>query len=76
MIFADTWAGKYSLLDDALALVRSGGWYVIDDMRPQPNWPEGHAHKAAQLIAPLAQRMDFHIAPVDWASGIIIAVRR
>jgi len=31
-IFADTWAGKYRLLDEALALLNPGGLYVIDDM--------------------------------------------
>jgi predicted O-methyltransferase YrrM len=76
LIFADTWSGKYRLLDEALALVRPGGVYVIDDMLPQPNWPEGHAHKAGQLMAALAQRRDFHITNMCWASGIILAARR
>ena len=44
-IFADTWAGKYRLLSDALELLNPGGLYVIDDMLPQPNWPDGHAAK-------------------------------
>ena len=41
LIFADTWAGKYTHLDDALALLKEGGLYVIDDMSPQANWPAG-----------------------------------
>jgi len=49
-IFADTWSGKYRLLDDALELVKPGGFYIIDDMLPQPNWPDGHADKVAKLI--------------------------
>ena len=35
-IFADTWAGKYRLLHEALELLNPAGWYVIDDMLPQP----------------------------------------
>src|SRR5688572_21764159 len=44
-IFADTWHGKYLLLEDVLAMLNKGGLYIIDDMLPQPNWPEGHAEK-------------------------------
>lgn len=75
-IFADTWAGKYHSLDAALALVRPGGLYVIDDMSPQTNWPIGHADKVAHLIATLEKRQDFHITKMSWASGIIVAARR
>lgn len=75
-IFADTWAGKYRLLDEALALLNPGGLYVIDDMLPQPNWPEGHAAKAAQLLATLEQRRDLRMTKLFWASGIVIATKR
>jgi len=73
-IFADTWAGK--LLDDALELLNPAGLYVIDDMLPQPNWPEGHAGKVANLVATLEQRKDFHVTKLSWASGIILAAKR
>ena len=75
-IFADTWAGKYRLLDEALALLNPGGLYVIDDMLPQPNWPEGHAEKVADLVATLEQREDFRLTKLSWASGVILAARR
>lgn len=74
-IFADTWSGKYRFLDEALALVKSSGFYVIDDMLPQPNWPQGHDEKVADLVAALEQRSDFHITKLSWASGVIIATR-
>jgi len=75
-IFADTWAGKYRLLDEALALVKPGGIYVIDDMLPQPNWPDGHAEKVASLVSMLEHRDDFRISKLSWASGVVIATRR
>jgi predicted O-methyltransferase YrrM len=75
-IFADTWAGKYRLLDEAPALLNPGGLYVIDDMLPQPNWPEGHAEKVAHLVATLEQREDFRLTKLSWASGVMLAVRR
>jgi predicted O-methyltransferase YrrM len=64
------------LLDEALALLNPGGLYVIDDMLPQPNWPEGHAEKVAHLVATLEQREDFRLTKLSWASGVMLAVRR
>lgn len=74
-IFADTWPGKYRLLESALSLLNSGGIYVVDDMLPQPNWPEGHAAKVADLIATLDNLSGFHISKLSWASGIIIVTK-
>ncbi len=74
-IFADTWSGKYRFLDEALALLNFGGIYAIDDMLPQPNWPEGHAEKVEKLIFTLEQRSDLRIIKMSWASGIIIATK-
>ena len=75
-IFADAMPGKYESLDEALALIKPGGFYVIDDMLPQSNWPEGHDAKAAALIERLSRETEFQIAPLSWSSGIIILVRR
>ncbi|WP_310586227.1 hypothetical protein [Lacihabitans soyangensis] len=44
-IFADTWHGKYLMLDEVLEMLNIGGLYIIDDMLPQENWPEGHAKR-------------------------------
>jgi predicted O-methyltransferase YrrM len=75
-IFADTWAGKYRLLQETLELLNPAGLYVIDDMLPQPNWPEGHAEKVARLVTTLEQMEGFHITKLSWASGLIIATKR
>lgn len=75
-IFADTWAGKYRLLHEALDLLNPAGMYVIDDMLPQPNWPEGHADKAAKLIATLEKLDNFRVTKLSWASGIVIATKQ
>jgi predicted O-methyltransferase YrrM len=75
MVFADALPGKYDGLEDALAVVKIGGFYVIDDMMPQPNWQEGHAEKIPILIEKLSSRRDFSILPLRWSSGVVIAVR-
>lgn len=75
-IFADTWHGKYLLLNEVLSMLKPGGLYIIDDMLPQPNWPEGHADKAVQLVSALEARRDLVLAKQVWATGIIIAVKK
>lgn len=76
LVFADAMPGKYLALDEALAVVRPGGFYIIDDMLPQPSWPEGHGEKVAPLIERLAADERFYVVPMSWASGIVIAVRK
>ncbi|MEL7247313.1 MAG: class I SAM-dependent methyltransferase [Bacteroidota bacterium] len=76
LIFADAWPGKYSDIEKTLDLVKVGGYYLIDDMRTQPNWPEGHQEKVDQLIAYLEQREDFYLTKMDWSTGIILATKR
>ncbi len=76
LIYADTWPGKYSDLDRALSLVKQGGLYLVDDMLPQPNWPDGHAAKAEALIARLESLPGFRITKLSWSTGLILCVRR
>ncbi|WP_426293949.1 O-methyltransferase [Dyadobacter endophyticus] len=74
-IFADTWHGKYLLLDEVLDMLNPGAFYIIDDMLPQPNWPEGHDQKALKLVEYLDSRQDLAITKQVWATGIILAVK-
>lgn len=76
LIFADTWPGKFWLLEETLSLLKPGGLYVIDDLLPQPNWPEDHAAKVAQLIATLEQRQDLCITKLNWSTGLLLATKR
>jgi len=72
-IFADTWPGKYTYLEEALSLLAPGGLYLIDDMTIRPNWPEGHAAKAEALIAEISSRADLRFIFLETGSGIGIA---
>lgn len=76
LIFADAWPGKYEAMEDALSLLRRGGLYIVDDMLPQQNWPEGHQSRVDDLTARLRARADFVAVTLCWASGLIIAARR
>jgi predicted O-methyltransferase YrrM len=75
LIFADAWPGKFTDLDRALALLAPGGLYVIDDLLPQPSWPEGHAPRVPELVAELESRAELAVVDLDWATGVVIAAR-
>ncbi|WP_139458813.1 hypothetical protein [Bathymodiolus thermophilus thioautotrophic gill symbiont] len=75
-IFADTWPGKYNYLEELLNLLKGGGIYLIDDMLPQENWPEGHNIKADNLIQYLENREDFNCVKLNWSTGIIICTKK
>lgn len=74
-IYADAWPGKFSHLELALSLLRVGGIYLVDDLLPQPNWPNGHAPKVPVLISELERQHGFVATKLAWASGLMILVR-
>jgi predicted O-methyltransferase YrrM len=75
LVFADAWPGKYDHLERALGLAAPGGFYVVDDMLPQPSWPPDHAPRAEALARHLAERPDLAVAALDWSTGLILAVK-
>jgi predicted O-methyltransferase YrrM len=75
LIFADTYPGKFQLLDETLALLKEGGLYVVDDLNPQPTWPRGHAPHVEHVISTLEQRTDVHITKLNWSTGLLIAAK-
>lgn len=76
LIYADAWPGKFSHLNEALSLLGPGGIYVIDDLLPQPNWPDGHAPKVPVLLDDIERRGEFATVRLAWASGLMLVVRR
>lgn len=75
-IFADTWPGKYNHVEETLLLLKQGGIYLIDDMLPQENWPEGHNEKARNLVKYLESREDFILTKLSWSTGIVICTKK
>lgn len=74
-IFADSWPGKYNTLEETLRLVALGGFYVVDDMLPQPNWPEGHQRSVDELLVKLDALKDFHVCRMNWSTGLVLCTR-
>ena len=75
LIFADSWPGKYHHLEETLALLKPGGFYVVDDMIPQPNWPDGHDQVAQELIASLLTNPHLKCIQLDWSTGVMVCVK-
>lgn len=75
LIFADAWPGKYEKLDETLALIKIGGYYLIDDLLAQPNWPEGHQDNVNKLIETLKNKNEFVYTILNWSTGLILFTR-
>ena len=76
LIFADTEVGKFSLLDLALRALNPGGIYVVDDLRPLPEWDRRHRRDVRRFIERIERAKSVHVVRVDLATGLLIAVRR
>lgn len=76
IVFADAMPDKYEGFRDCLRLMKPGGFYVVDDMLPQSNWPAGHAEKVPVLVQELISNRGFEVVPLAWSSGIVLAVKR
>ena len=74
-IFADAWPGKYTHFDLAIGALKRGGLYIVDDMLPQSNWPDGHAAKAAKFCETIEARRDLQIVKLNWSTGLIVAAK-
>jgi predicted O-methyltransferase YrrM len=76
LIFADAWPGKFELLEETLELLKIGGYYIIDDLNPQENWPEGHHQKVEKLLETLESRVDLVLTKMNWSTGLILATKK
>jgi predicted O-methyltransferase YrrM len=75
LVFADAIPGKYDLFEETMAMVAVGGFYIVDDMFPQPNWPPGHVERVEGFIDMLEKRKDITLTKLSWSTGIIIVVK-
>jgi len=76
LIFADAMPGKYDLFEETISMLNGNGFYIIDDMLPQPNWPVGHDERVKEFIAKLENRDDILLTKLNWSTGIIIVVKK
>jgi predicted O-methyltransferase YrrM len=76
LIFADAWPGKFSALTTTLGLLAPGGLYVIDDLLPQPNWPESHSSRIEPLLCEIEGMSELACVRLPCASGLAVVAKR
>lgn len=75
LVFADTWPGKFTHVDEALSLVAPGGFYVVDDLLPLPEWTKAHGADVDALTGRLASMPGWHGFRMDLGSGVMVCTR-
>jgi len=77
-IYADTFPGKYFGFDHTLRILKRGGIVVLDDMLPQPNWPEDHPPKVEKLLhdIDMLSADKYSIVRMAWYTGHIIITKK
>ena len=77
LIFADSQTGKYLMLNEALALLKPGGLYVVDDLLPKPDLPDSAYPLpiVADFVAALERHPGLKLTKLSWASGLLIAAK-
>ncbi|MGW3398751.1 O-methyltransferase [Streptomyces hydrogenans] len=73
--YVDCRPGKYLRLPDLLALLKPGALYVVDDMLPQDTWPDDHQPRVDGFLERLPDVPNWRATPMNWASGLVVAVR-
>jgi len=76
LIFADAWPGKYSDLSKTLSLLNTGRIYMVDDLLPQPNWPEGHQKKVNDFLTFMESQPQFITTQLTLSTGVLLAVKK
>jgi predicted O-methyltransferase YrrM len=75
LVFADTWPGKFTHVDEALALVAPGGFYIVDDLLSVPSWTPDHQASVDALVARLGSLPGWHSFRMDQGSGVMVCTR-
>lgn len=76
LVYADAWVGKFEGRAAAQALVRRGGFYVVDDLLPQPNWPENHQVRVDLFVREALASTEWNCSLLNWSSGILVMTKR
>jgi demethylmenaquinone methyltransferase/2-methoxy-6-polyprenyl-1,4-benzoquinol methylase len=75
LIFADAPGGKHEGLDLSIAALRPRGLLVVDDMTPQPDWPDGLRAAQDKCRQALVSAPELTCAELAAGSGVILSVK-
>lgn len=72
LAYIDCRPGKFYRLPTLLQLLRPGGIYVVDDLQPQPTWPDDHQPRVDTFLRGLPGIDRLRATPMAWASGLVV----
>jgi predicted O-methyltransferase YrrM len=75
LVFVDCRPGKFHRLTDVLTLLHVGGLYVVDDLLPQPTWPDDHQSRVDGFLGRLPEVAELRATSMAWASGVVLGTR-
>jgi predicted O-methyltransferase YrrM len=75
LIFADVGILKYERRDLTLSMLAMGGFFVGDDLLPQPKWLATHPARVEKFRSEIADESTLTVTMLDWGSGIALATR-
>ncbi|OCC09270.1 O-methyltransferase [Streptomyces sp. PTY087I2] len=75
LAYVDCRPGKFHRLDDLIDLLEPGGLYVVDDLLPQPTWPNDHQARVDSFVAHLPEHSNLLGTVATWASGLLVGTR-
>lgn len=75
MAYVDCRPGKFHRMDELLDLLEPGGLYIVDDLLPQPTWPDDHQQRVDDYLASTPHIPKILATPMTWASGLLIGAR-
>ncbi|KPN63553.1 hypothetical protein AKJ29_13025 [Aliiroseovarius crassostreae] len=75
LIFAANCPDKPIHLNLAVRGLKPGGFYILDNLLPQANRLDAHNAKLPGLLTSLMGNPELIILPLDWSTGVVIAVK-
>ena len=75
LIFADAPGGKWDGLGRSVAALRPHGLLIVDDMTPEPDWPDSQRAAQDSVRQALMSAPDLTSAELPVGSGVILSVR-
>ncbi|WP_203236781.1 O-methyltransferase [Nocardia panacis] len=75
LAFVDCRPGKFTHRAELFARLAPGALYVVDDLLPQPTWPDDHQDRVDQFLAEIQDESELLCTTMHWNSGMLLGVK-
>ncbi|WP_306355819.1 O-methyltransferase [Nocardia sp. CC213A] len=76
LVFVDCRPGKFSHRAELFARLAPGALYVVDDLLPQPTWPEDHQQRVDRFLTEIHAEPALVCTAMHWNSGLLLGARK